>query len=201
MRGKALIAAACWLAAVPAAGASEDLGEAEGFRAESVTYREGQAPAGSMTVYMAPEGRRLEGIPPRGITLVSPAGHDKRWLLDPDAGSYAVDPSRAKGGTLGGVLAHEPCKGFAHSQRLGSETISGRRTVKWECRHPSFGKVTQWFDPGINTVIRDRTAKGKIQELRGIEVGDQDPALFRFEPSEEDTRVPVMTLFQPPAGD
>jgi hypothetical protein len=197
MRGKVLLVA-CALVGAPVTALAEDLGDAEGFRAESVTYREGQEPAGSVTVYMGPEGRRLEGIPPRGITMVVPADSDQRWLVDPRRDMYAVDPSRGKGGNLGGVLSHKPCEGFAERERVGEVTMNGRKTVKWECRHPAFGQVTQWFDPAINTVVRDRTGRGEVQELRKIRVGAQDPELFRFDPGEQDREVPVIRLFQQP---
>lgn len=198
MRGKAFgFLAWGMLVAGGTAFAGEDLGDAPGFSARSVTYSEGQEPAGSVRVYMGPEGRRLEGIPPHGITLVTPAGSDKRWLVDEANGRYAVDSSKGKGATLGGVLAHEPCKGFAKGEKVGSETINGRTTEKWVCRHPAFGKITQWFDPEINTVIRDRTAKGEIQELREVRVGKQSPDLFRFKAPEDFDQVPVIQLFQP----
>jgi|GEM_PF-6001992 len=199
MRGKAaaVLAFGVTTALAGAASAAEDLGGAAGFEARSVTYKEGQEPAGSVRVYMAPEGRRLEGIPPHGITLVAPAEGDRRWLVDADNERYAVDPSGNKGGTLGGVLSHEPCQGFAGSERLGKATLNGRETIKWECRHPNFGKVTQWFDPAINTVVRDRTTKGEIQELRQIQVGEQSPELFRYQPADRFEQVPVIRLFQP----
>ncbi|HKJ72449.1 MAG TPA: hypothetical protein VKA55_11895 [Gammaproteobacteria bacterium] len=200
MRGKVLMAAACAILAMPSASAGEDLGGAEGFRADSVTYQEGQEPAGSVTVYMGPEGRRLEGIPPRGITLVQPADGDKRWLVDPERGQFAVDRSQGKGTSIGGVLAHQPCQGFTDARRLGPDSVNGRKTTKWRCHHPAFGTVTQWFDPAIHTVIRDRSADGQIQELRGIRIGDQDPALFRFKRSEDFQEVPVIQLFQAPEG-
>lgn len=187
-------------ALTPPVSAAEDLGGAPGFQAESVTYTEDRDPASTVHVYMAPEGRRLEGIPPRGIALVVPAKGGERWLVDPERKQYAVDRTRNKGATLGGVLAHEPCQGFAKSERVGPATVNGRETVKWKCRHPAFGQVTQWFDPGINTVIKDRTPKGEVQELRRIRVGEQDADLFRFHAGEGFQKVPVIRLFQPTGG-
>ena len=198
MRRMALALTVCGLIPVTApTAAAEDLGNAPGFQAESVSFREGGEPSRRVQVHMGPEGRRLEGIPPRGITLIAPADGDQRWLVDGQEKVYAMDKTRGKGGSLGGVLAHQPCKGFSDAQRLGPATINGRDTVKWKCSHPAFGKVTQWFDPAINTVIRDRTGRGEVQELRNIQVGDQDPALFRFSGDGEFEQVPIIQLFQP----
>ncbi len=185
------------VAAMGGARAAEDLGSAPGFAAESVTYREGGfGPGEPLTVYMAPAGRRIEGIPPRGITVIAPAEGDRRWMVDPEERRFAVDRSQQRGKALGGVLSHEPCKGFLESERLGTEEVAGRSTQKWRCEHPAFGIVTQWFDPALNTVLRDRTAKGEVQELRRIEVGSQDDDLFHFRPGKEYEQVPVIELFR-----
>lgn len=199
MRSKiGLLAVGLGLATMPSLGnASENLGDAPGFQAHSVTYAEGEEAESVVEVYMAPEGRRLEGVPPHDLTVISPSGADKRWLLDSEGRRYAVDSSVSKGSTLGGVLAHEPCKGFSEAKKLGEVSFNERDVGKWECHHPSYGKVVQWFDPTINTVIRDRTANGKIQELRDIRVGAQDPGKFRFEASGDFEEVPVIELFKP----
>ncbi|MFB6261209.1 MAG: hypothetical protein ABEJ96_00630 [Thiohalorhabdaceae bacterium] len=197
MRMKTVFGAGCAFAMMGStAFAAEDLGDAEGFQARSVTYVEGEEPQNTIRVYMGPGGRRMEGVPPQGVTLVAPAEEDKRWFVDEESQRYAVDNSVSKGGTLGGVLSHKPCKGFNHSEKVGDADLNGRDVVKWKCRHPDYGEVTQWFDPEINTVIRDRTDQGKIQELREIQVGPQNPEQFSFEPSEEFEKVPVMELFQ-----
>ncbi|MEF8793767.1 hypothetical protein [Thiohalorhabdus sp.] len=196
MRAKALMGIGWGLAMMAAPLAAEDLGSAPGFEARSVTYLEGEDPQKATRVYMAPEGRRLEGVPPHGLVLVSPADAEKRWFVDEGNKRYAVDASVSKGGSLGSLLSHQPCKGFARSEKLGEVSLNGRDTVKWECRHPNYSKAVQWFDPGINTVIRDRTEQGKVQELRQIQVGSQNAEKFTFEPPEGYERVPIMQLFQ-----
>jgi hypothetical protein len=173
-----------------------ELGEVAGFQAESVTYREGEEPGSRLQVYVAPQGQRLEGIPPRGITLIEPADQATRWMVDADAQVYAVDKSAAKGAELGGLLAHKPCKGFPESENLGTETLQGRAVQKWKCQHPEFGTVTQWFAPDLGTVVRDRTPKGEIQELRNIRVGKQPAKLFRFPEKKGFEKVPVIQLFR-----
>ena len=182
---------------LPSAALAEDLGDAAGFSARSVTYQEGnRAAAEEYKVYLAPQGKRIEGIPPRDLTIVSPAGSSKRWFVDPDAKVYAVDPNRQKGQRLGGVLSHEPCLGFDGSERAGTEEVVGRETEKWVCTHQVFGEVVQWFDRSLNTVIKDRTAKGEVQVLRDIKVGPHPEHLFRFRPGEGFQRVAVIQLFQ-----
>lgn len=182
------------LAAPSAFGA--ELGKVPGFQAESVTYREGEEPRSRLQVYVAPQGQRLEGIPPRGITLIEPADQAKRWMVDPEAQVYAVDKSAAKGAELGGLLAHKPCKGFPDSKNLGTETLQGRTVQKWKCQHPEFGTVTQWFAPDLGTVVRDRTPNGEIQELRNIRPGQQPANLFRFQEKDDFEQVPVIQLFR-----
>ena len=173
-----------------------DLGEVPGFQAESVTYREGEDPRSRLQVYVAPQGKRLEGIPPRGITLIEPAGQSQRWMVDPDAQVFAVDTSAAKGAELGGLLSHTPCKGFPESKKMGAETLQGRTVQKWQCQHPEFGTVTQWFAPELGTVVRDRTSNGEVQELRNIRVGKQPANLFRFRKKNDFEKVPVIQLFR-----
>jgi len=173
-----------------------ELGEVPGFQAESITYREGEDPGSRLQVYVAPRGQRLEGIPPRGITLIEPADQTTRWMVDPDAQVYAVDKSAGKGAELGGLLAHRPCKGFPESKKLGTETLQGRTVQKWKCQHPEFGTVTQWFAPKLGTVVRDRTPNGEIQELRNIRVGKQPAQLFRFPEKKGFEKVPVIQLFR-----
>ena len=197
MRIGVLVAGLVALMGLGGVQAGEDLGGAPGFSAESVTYREGgPAPGEPLRVYMSPEGRRIEGIPPAGVTLIAPAEGRQRWMVDPEEKVFAVDRSWSRGASLGGVLSHQPCKGFPRSKKLGEAEVDGRRTEKWRCEHPAFGAVVQWFDPVLNTVLRDRTAKGEIQELRRIQVGPQDESLFRFQPGEGYEKVPVIELFR-----
>ncbi|MFP4561064.1 MAG: hypothetical protein ACLFQ3_07030, partial [Thiohalorhabdus sp.] len=143
----------------------------------------------------SPDGKRIEGIPPRGVTMVSPADESQRYLVVESEQVFAVDASQERGERLGGLLAHEPCQGFPESERIGSGQVDGRDTQKWECTHPEFGEVTQWFDTDLNTVIKDRAENGQIEELRDIQVGPQEKNLFRFEPGEDYQRVTPLQLF------
>ncbi|KPV40383.1 hypothetical protein AN478_06145 [Thiohalorhabdus denitrificans] len=176
--------------------AGEDLGGSPGFSAQSLNYQEGnKAGAQELQVYLSPQGKRIEGIPPRGVTMIAPAEESKRWLVVERERVFAVDASREQGARLGGLLAHEPCQGFPDSERIGSGQVDGRETQKWKCTHPRFGEVTQWFDAELNTVIKDRSASGKIEELRDIRVGPQKEDLFRFEPGDDYQRVTPLQLF------
>ena len=192
----AVLVAGCTFLLGSAAVLAANAAEVPGFTAESVTYREGGAPRSKLTLHMGPEGHRLENIPPRGITLIAPAAETKRWMLDPDAQVYAVDTSGGKGDRLGGLLAHEPCKGFPQAERLGTESLNSYSVAKWRCRHPDFGAVTQWFAPRLATVIKDRSAAGEVQELRNIQEGPQPAHLFRFQQGESWKQVPVIELFR-----
>ncbi len=68
----------------------------------------------------------------------------------------------------------------------GNETLNGRATEKWEMKATRPGGQTsvayQWFDPALNTNIREEQPGGFVNELRNIKVGPQSPDLFVVPP-------------------
>jgi hypothetical protein len=65
---------------------------------------------------------------------------------------------------------------------VGLEKLDSRPTEKWEMvTRRTDGKTmtaTQWFDTELGIVIREELPGGYLRELRDIQVGPQDPALF-----------------------
>jgi hypothetical protein len=65
---------------------------------------------------------------------------------------------------------------------LGTETISGRKTEKWEMKTTGPGGQSQtayqWFDPELNMNIREENSAGFTREMRNIKIGKQPEKLF-----------------------
>ncbi len=65
---------------------------------------------------------------------------------------------------------------------VGKEKINGRATEKWEISIQRIGRQSrvshQWFDPELNTILRDEQAGGYKRELSNIIIGPQPAELF-----------------------
>ncbi len=65
---------------------------------------------------------------------------------------------------------------------VGSEDLAGRRTEKWaSAMHTPDGSVErglQWYDPRLNTAIRQEMPGGYLRELTNIREGEQPAHLF-----------------------
>ena len=65
---------------------------------------------------------------------------------------------------------------------VGSETLNGRNTEKWEVKLTRPGGQSsvayQWFDPELNMNIREEQPGGFVSELRNIRIGKQPADLF-----------------------
>jgi len=166
------------------------------------------------------------------VTIVDKA-QGRQWLLYPSDHNYVEMRSSAAQPS-----PENPCAGLRDSvcNRVGSETVSGRSTEKWEVSVKREGGIAKtyhwidtergiplrqqfpdgtriywrrvaldriegrnvekwqvmvdragrapvrafhWFDPELNTSIREETAGGFVRELRNIVVGPQSEALFR----------------------
>jgi hypothetical protein len=68
---------------------------------------------------------------------------------------------------------------------LGTEELSGRKVEKWEVDMYQGGnrqRSFRWYDPALNLVVREVMPGGYVREMRNIQVGSQDPALFQVPP-------------------
>ncbi|MGM0593002.1 MAG: hypothetical protein ACQETD_00570 [Pseudomonadota bacterium] len=64
---------------------------------------------------------------------------------------------------------------------LGEERLGERPVERWQSWVDSPRgalTTTQWYDPQLNIAIRQQSSDGRLRELRNIQVGEQDPALF-----------------------
>lgn len=80
------------------------------------------------------------------------------------------------------------------SHLLGKESMQGREVEKWETttKLPNGQSLTgrQWYDPVLDTLLREELPDGAVRELKKIEIGDLPAELFsvptgymRIEPS------------------
>lgn len=82
------------------------------------------------------------------------------------------------------------------SRLLGRESMQGREVEKWETttKLPNGQTLTgrQWYDPALDTLLREELPNGATRELKKIETGDLPADLFS---------VPAgYTRVEPPAG-
>jgi hypothetical protein len=74
----------------------------------------------------------------------------------------------------------EFCSGFATKTMTGTKTVSGRKTEVWSCKGAADGPDQMvWWDPELKAEIR-KSRGGLVVELRNIEIGQPDPALFEL---------------------
>jgi len=84
----------------------------------------------------------------------------------------------------GTVLKEETPNGQrTELKMLGLEKIDGRTAEKWEMTVSQSNKAPQhlhrWYDPELDMEIRQEYPGGFIREMRNIQVGRQDPDLFK----------------------
>ena len=77
---------------------------------------------------------------------------------------------------------------------VGNETVSGRKTEKWEITAigPDGNKQVsyQWFDPELKMNIREENSSGFVREMRNIRPGKQPDALFTVPPGYTEITLP-----------
>jgi hypothetical protein len=77
---------------------------------------------------------------------------------------------------------------------VGMETVSGRKTEKWEITTigPDGKKQVshQWFDPELGMNLREENAAGYKREMRNIQTGKQPDTLFKVPAGYEEISMP-----------
>ena len=71
----------------------------------------------------------------------------------------------------------------AEARLLGKETMLGREVEKWEItsRMPNNGQTLtgrQWYDPGLDTHLREELPDGTVREFKTLEVKELPADLF-----------------------
>ncbi len=103
---------------------------------------------------------------------------DRMYRVDSTNRTYSEHPANRF------VRMVLPCDGYRSGEKLEVETQDGREVEKWHCQG-SFDPAgnprddgTFWHDPVLRSWTRILFDNGELVELRGIEPGPQDAALF-----------------------
>ena len=74
----------------------------------------------------------------------------------------------------------EKMAGMGGCKKAGSETVSGRQTVKYAGKSEDGKPVAMWVDPEVNFVVKWQTKSGEVGELRNVNVAPQADGLFQM---------------------
>ena len=147
---------------------------------------------GTMTgkLYVSKSKMRQEAVQ-EGQTRITITDGEKNtsWILNPDRKEYVelkgpgAGPAAAGRPPMPDEAAH-PCQqkdSGLKCSKLGSETVNGRATDKWEViavqGKDSFRSV-MWVDQRLRTPIRAEFQGGAQSELRDVTEGPQPADLF-----------------------
>ncbi len=110
------------------------------------------------------------------IIRITDKGRGIEWVLFPDRKEYMEQRLGGPGGKLTDTRAtpvENPCGGMPGltCRRLGEETISGRKAVKWEMiatHQKQTMKSTQWIDKERGIPLRQEMPDGGTMELKFV---------------------------------
>ncbi len=167
----ALVAAmaAAWVS-VPAHGQSS------GAPFSADTIQSGpQGPVSKGKMYVGKNRMRVEGEQ-QGRQFIRITDDDKQveWILFPDQRTYMErrappgTPEKAERSAGDTNPCAVPTPGM-QCTKLGTETLSGRKTDKWEISFSQQGqtmKTTQWIDTDRGTPLRQEMAGGQSMDLK-----------------------------------
>jgi hypothetical protein len=132
--------------------------------------------AGGFRMNMVTQGQHMSSLIKWNSDSVWSLMHDQKMYMEiprEQTGLEAFDP--------------KPCSGFEQGEKVGPETVSGRKTEKWRCtgqkmvppgQQPS--DATTWYDPALKFEIKTVDDSGNVFEIRDIAVGAQDAAMFQI---------------------
>ncbi|HES76619.1 MAG TPA: hypothetical protein ENO09_06385 [bacterium] len=90
----------------------------------------------------------------------------------------------------------------SETRLLGKESLLGREVEKWEMstRLPNGQTFTgrQWYDPALNTLLREELPDGSVRELKALEVKPLPAELFSV-PADFKRVEPTSAPAAPPA--
>lgn len=134
-------------------------------------------------LFVGERGYRLESLKPvEGPDVVIAQFATAQFVyVDKDTGAVNFLPmGEDDWGRFHGIA----CADFEYRKRLGDGEVQGRAAEIWQCiggrRQQPDMKI--WWDPALRYQIRS-DEQGYITELRGIEPGEPDPALFATPPT------------------
>ncbi len=96
-----------------------------------------------------------------------------------DCPSPFAPPGLADAETVSGLMASEPCEGYARKQQQGADTVAGRKARKWLCTGKRGEAAMHWYDSSLKIVIKEATAEGEMSELRDIKQASFSSSLLQ----------------------
>lgn len=108
-----------------------------------------------------------------------------KWEMAMQRGDQRLSGSQWIDAERGLPLRQEFGQGsYAEMVPKGMDEIDGRSVERWELVQVRSGSEpqysTQWYDPELETTIREERSDGNRRELRNIKVGEQDETLFQI---------------------
>lgn len=108
-----------------------------------------------------------------------------KWIMSMERGGQTLTSTQWIDSERGLPLRQEFGQGtYAEMVPKGMDEIDGRSVERWELAQARRGAEpaysTQWYDPELQTTIREERSDGNRRELRNIQVGDQDENLFQI---------------------
>lgn len=148
-----------------------------------------------MKVFMKPDKYRTD-MEAAGSSTIARKDINKVWILMTQQKAYMEMP----GSTNEQVkMAEEKVKGEVSRKKVGSETIDGHPSTKYEVTANVDGKVTQtyqWWATDINFPVKMAALDGSWSvEYRDIKIGSQPDSLFEVPSDYKKMTIPGM-----PAG-
>jgi hypothetical protein len=122
-----------------------------------------------------------------GVVIADSAQH-MSYLLQPAQKMFFEMKGGAQGAMFTQLDPNDACKTWREMapnqdeardcKRVGSETVNGRSTVKYQGTSAKTGEtVFAWVDPSLRSVVKVQSKKGSM-ELKNIKEGPQPAALF-----------------------
>ncbi len=148
--------------------------------------------AGGSRMRMEP----VSGGEDQGISIIDFAG-EMLYMLSTEEKTYLEFPYGDEDENqmdYGFLVGKNPCTEYRVSKKEGSETLHGRRTVKWVCSEPEdefeAETTTIWMDQELNLPLRTEDSDGFISEISEIKTESQPAHLFEIPAGYEKVSMP-----------
>jgi hypothetical protein len=175
---------------------------AQQFSADMVTAAQAQGDRPAQKVYVSDGKVRMEGGNMRGGAVIADANAKTTIVLMPQQKAY-MDMSQM--GKMGQMMAralmpvdpNNPCPQWQEMakeagrnnannggnwtcKRVGTETINGRSTIKFEADAANGERHFAWVDPKLRFLVKSQNGEGRGMELKNIQEGPQQASLFEI---------------------
>lgn len=171
------------LGALPMSAVADEY-KGPGFSGDAFVSNGSQEPQMIGSVHVGADGFRMN-IEDQGRRMASVVRwkENTMYSLFLDQKAYMQMPAAQAGME---EYENRPCVGYQNGEKLGLDTVDGRKVEKWRCtgeltpaqgRPP--GDATTWYDSELEFEIRIMRDSGETFEVRNVTVGPQDSTLFR----------------------